>query len=579
MKRFFAVCLLLCLLACITACKDDAERTITLISDGTVFAEVKSKGECEIILPTPDGNADRSFDGWYFDDKTYERLFTANTYADEPLSSDITLYAKYVAAVKKYTVTFDTQGGEALASYIGSTVSTVPNAKRTGYALKGWTTDLEADSTVVYPYILTENVTFYAVWEPLHYTISFTANGGICEKSETEVIFDKEIALPSPTKAGYDFGGWYTNDNTLFEDNIYSIAADLALFAKWNPHSYKVTFKNGDDIVDEKTVKTGDSLTVAAAPKKDGYAFSGWYRENVRIIDGYVWNIDGDAVLTARWVEEAKTFNGLILDKNGSNYSVIGYDAAATEVIIPAEIEGLPVTEIAAGAFIDKVVTAITLCGVKYIGMRAFFGCTSLSSITFGEGLLSVGDSAFYGCSALTAVYFPSSVKQIGFNAFESCDLRTVDFSKCDSLTTIKNNAFADNEALPYVCIPLSVTAMGSTVFLGSNSVVIYAAASKCPDGWEIDFNSSDTERPVYYGIAAPAVSNSFQYVVSRTTEKATITKYLGTETIVDIPSTLGGYAVSIVGRESFSGCELFDATVPDGITVEDVTLLAALDR
>lgn len=60
------------------------------------------------------------------------------------------------------------------------------------------------------------------------------------------------------------------------------------------------------------------------------------------------------------------------------------------------------------------------------LGNRCFFGCSTLSNITFSSGLKSIGDQCFYGCSRLESLNFPSSLTHIGDNAFDCCEQLTM---------------------------------------------------------------------------------------------------------------------------------------------------------
>jgi len=51
---------------------------------------------------------------------------------------------------------------------------------------------------------------------------------------------------------------------------------------------------------------------------------------------------------------------------------------------------------------------------VTNIGARAFYDCTSLTSATIGNGVISIGGEAFYRCTGLTSAAIPNSVTQIG---------------------------------------------------------------------------------------------------------------------------------------------------------------------
>ncbi|MDB4648239.1 leucine-rich repeat domain-containing protein, partial [Akkermansiaceae bacterium] len=87
-------------------------------------------------------------------------------------------------------------------------------------------------------------------------------------------------------------------------------------------------------------------------------------------------------------------------------------DAATGELVIPATIEGSPVTSIGGGAFTGCTsLTSITIPdSVTSIGDYAFVVCTSLTSITIPDGVTSIGDYAFDNCTSLTSITIPDGV-------------------------------------------------------------------------------------------------------------------------------------------------------------------------
>ncbi len=105
----------------------------------------------------------------------------------------------------------------------------------------------------------------------------------------------------------------------------------------------------------------------------------------------------------------------------------------------------------------------------------AFYNCDSLMSVTFGENsqLTSIGNKAFYGCSSLTSITIPSSVTSIGSYAFYNCDsLMSVTFGENSQLTSIGNEAFYGCNNLMSVTIPASVTSIGNSAFSSCGSLM-----------------------------------------------------------------------------------------------------------
>lgn len=63
--------------------------------------------------------------------------------------------------------------------------------------------------------------------------------------------------------------------------------------------------------------------------------------------------------------------------------------------------------------------------GVTTIGDRAFYNCTSLTSIVIPDSVTTIGYGAFWDCSSLTNITIPASVTTIGWDAFENCSSLT----------------------------------------------------------------------------------------------------------------------------------------------------------
>lgn len=96
-------------------------------------------------------------------------------------------------------------------------------------------------------------------------------------------------------------------------------------------------------------------------------------------------------------------------------------------------INGLPTLEMVEGLFVNNTnLTSIEILdSLLYIPDSTFYGCTNLSSVTFGKGsqIFNIGAEAFRGCMSLTSITLPDSITTIGIGAFDGCsNLKSITF-------------------------------------------------------------------------------------------------------------------------------------------------------
>ena len=84
----FAICIL-------TACNKTIKFKLNFIVDGAIYFTIDTEGNNTIEFPTNPTKDSHTFDGWYWDENTWQQPFTANSLLDVPLSSDINVYAKF----------------------------------------------------------------------------------------------------------------------------------------------------------------------------------------------------------------------------------------------------------------------------------------------------------------------------------------------------------------------------------------------------------------------------------------------------------------------------------------------------
>ena len=131
------------------------------------------------------------------------------------------------------------------------------------------------------------------------------------------------------------------------------------------------------------------------------------------------------------------------LINDGTEVKITGYSGLDTDIVIPSEIDGKPVTCIGASAFWNcSGLTSIDLPeGLTTIGASAFSDCRGLTSIDLPEGLTTIGADAFNECRGLTSIDLPEGLTTIGAYAFSYCrGLTSIDLP--DSLVTVEHWVF-----------------------------------------------------------------------------------------------------------------------------------------
>lgn len=121
------------------------------------------------------------------------------------------------------------------------------------------------------------------------------------------------------------------------------------------------------------------------------------------------------------------------------------YIGTDTDVVIPEKIHGRPVTQIQYEAFSGTDIVSVKMPDtVTYMGVAAFRGCSSLTTIDLSQSLTTIDTEAFNNCTKLSEIKLP------------------------DALVSICDRAFLNCTSLENINIPESVTQIGNNVFEGS---------------------------------------------------------------------------------------------------------------
>ena len=281
-------------------------HTVTFKDGEKTLYTLKVAGGELLKLPVVDERTGYTFDGWYKDDGT-------KIEAGDEVTGNITLYAKWTADT--YTIAYNLNGGNNIdnpTSYnVETETITLSSTTKTGYTFDGWydNANLTGEKITQIAKGSTGNITLYAKWTADTYTIAYKLNGGNNVDNPTSYNVETEtIILSSPTRTGYTFGGWYTDE--AFTNVKTQIAkgstGNITLYAKWTANKSGITItlpESNDPEINLRQVTNGDKVTFTA---NGGF-------------ESYAWYIDGDLQATAT----SATFEVDTSSMDAANYSVM----------------------------------------------------------------------------------------------------------------------------------------------------------------------------------------------------------------------------------------------------------------
>lgn len=237
------------------------------------------------------------------------------------------------------------------------------------------------------------------------------------------------------------------------------------------------------------------------------------------------------------------TYENLSYTIADSGIVIIDCDESATSVIIPEQIDGIPIVTIGDQAFWQcSKLTSITIpSSVIYIWPRAFIGCNSLTDLVVDPQNRNyiVEDDVLFDITKTNLVHcpttkigeytIPDSVTAIGYYAFKGCN-RLTSVTIPDSVTYISDFVFDGCSGLTNITVPDSVTFLGQGVF------------KNCP------------------GLTSVTLPNAITSIASDTFYDC-----------INLPDITIPDSVTSIGRCAFLNCKkLKSITIPDSVTSID---------
>ncbi len=515
-KLFCITVVLLLFTAVLCACFE-VEFKVDFMVDGDIYATVNTAGEKKIKIPDDPEKEGYTFDGWYWDNETWEKPFTANSLLNAPLSSNMKVYAKFTLIPPPHehsytesvtTPTCTEQGYTTHTCTCGdSYVDTYVDARGhnfTSYISDGNAT-YEADGTKT---AVCDNIgctdtdtkqdegsmLIHTMYTVKHYQEN-------ADNSEYTLIETEELtgtlgySVTPDTKSYIYFTAPQKQTITVNEDG------STVVNYYYTRNRYKLTVVGNGGASGTQNVKYGATINTSDITRT-GFELGGLYTD-VALSKAITKMPSKDVTVYAYWNGENKPsdFNYVV---GTSTVTIEGYVGSRTDIIVPQQIGGKDVVTI------DKL---------------TFQNCTPLKSIIFPSTLKTIEEYAFSGCIGLTSITLPSS------------------------LTSIKDYAFSDCFRLVEVCnnSALTVTAGES----GNGDVGLYA----------LNVYSSNQGQSILH-------KTSDGYIFCLYEEKYHLIAYVGSKFDITLPSTYDGQVYEIY-KYAFSGTRRFHSiTVPSGITV-----------
>ncbi len=328
-------------------------------------------------------------------------------------------------------------------------------------------------------------------YTPVRHTVVFNPNGGSPTPASVTVDWGRAVsqsALPSPSRTGYVFDGWWTaqSGGTKVEASTV-VTEDMTCWAHWKSASAQEPTMCELSFLDEKgrrQVLLRGALGTAIGPlpnpyNRPGFSFVGWYRGDEKLTQSSLYKTSPNTA-EPRWIELTATVNGYkwcYQVENGKATIVYSGNLYNQPAVAPQPSGAVTVPSTLGG------------CPVTAIGDYAFYWCDEMTAVTLPETVTSIGDQAFYACKKLKTVNGLQRVKSLGLAAFARCGFTSLNlagslgaisemaFDGCKSLVTvtigdgverIERNAFSFCDALTTVNIPASVAYIGKEAFYSS---------------------------------------------------------------------------------------------------------------
>jgi uncharacterized repeat protein (TIGR02543 family) len=272
-----------------------------------------------------------TFNGWYT--ASSGGSFVGIAGSSYTPTASITLYAQWSAI--SYTVTWDANGGSVSpASNSGSygTIITAPTPTRVGHTFLYWRNPASGgDPTFLSAgasYTIIGSITWTAIWSINTYTVSYIEQGGNTV-SDATVNHGSNTTLPSISRSGFTFNGWYTSSSggTFVGSSGTSygpVTSNVTLYAQWSAITYTVTWNaNGGTVSPASNTGTSGTVVTVPTPTRSGFTLQYWRSplsggDPIFLTPGNSYTITGNITFFAIWAVPTPVISTIVARNGGT---------------------------------------------------------------------------------------------------------------------------------------------------------------------------------------------------------------------------------------------------------------------
>ncbi len=554
-----------------------------------------------------------SEDYWKLDKLSQTDYIDLSTFDFSTANSELCLYN---LVKDKYSITYSSNLDEIdglIRTYKPSEEYEIANPEITGYDFISWNVKYyNSNGELVELNDVTNfkiergtygDIELSANIQPKEYNVTVDSDGAECDVESFDIKFGENVSLPVLSKKGYDFDGFYINNQKV--TNVWNIDVENpTIKAIFIPKEYTVNIYDSNQLKESLKLKYGEEYSLTKLTNGENEVGYYYDKDNNTYPLSGVWNTDSNVDLYPFWIQKGLVFT--------FNQELNGYEVSKSislntkELNIPEIYNGLPVIKIADNAFSNSSLEIVNIPGsMKYIGEKAFYmslsltdvnflgddieiearafsECSNLVKINLPKNLNRISDYLFYNSSKLENVNIPTECEYIGKYAFNGTKITSitipykVKFIDINALNGISDVKF---ESITYWSLNNNTVNVNSIDFTDSMSVL---GKTLSKDGYSISYGSikdtngkdltlSLSKLPVYYNESKDIISNTIfeGYIVSKWNVKI---KNISNSNIeleeLDLSKLYGDLEIDIILEAKKYECEVTDGDTSSIINV-----------